>query len=88
MTELALDTELTPEQREYLRIVKSSPDSLLVVINDILDYSRIEAGRLELDAEPFNLEESIGDTEDARRPRAPRGWRWPTRSFRTCRTRW
>jgi two-component system sensor histidine kinase/response regulator len=49
MTDLVLDTELTSEQREYLRIVKSSADALLAVINDILDFSRIEAGKFELD---------------------------------------
>ena len=62
MTDLVLDTELTPEQREYLRIVKSSADALLTVINDILDFSRIEAGKLELDPIDFNLRDAIGDT--------------------------
>jgi PAS domain S-box-containing protein len=62
MTELALDTELTPEQRDYLNTVKSSADALLSLINDILDFSKIEAGRIELDAVEFLLRDSIGDT--------------------------
>jgi PAS domain S-box-containing protein len=62
MTELALDTELTPEQRDYLNTVKSSADALLSLINDILDFSKIEAGRIELDAVEFLLRDSISDT--------------------------
>lgn len=54
MTELALDTELTREQREYLDTVRSSAESLLIVINDVLDFSRIEAGKLHLDSAPFD----------------------------------
>jgi signal transduction histidine kinase/DNA-binding response OmpR family regulator len=62
MTELTLDTELTPEQREYLLMLKSSSDSLLGVINDILDFSKIESGKLELDLIEFNLHDSIAET--------------------------
>jgi two-component system sensor histidine kinase/response regulator len=62
MTDLALDTELTKEQREYLDTVKMSADSLLTVINDILDFSKMEAGKIELDAENFNLRDSLEAT--------------------------
>ena len=62
MTELAVDTEITNEQREYLETVKLSADSLLTVINDILDYSKVEAGKIELEAADFNLPEYLENT--------------------------
>ncbi len=62
MTDLALETELTAEQREYLTTVKLSADSLLTVINDILDFSKIEAGKLELDPTEFRLRDFIDET--------------------------
>ena len=65
MTDLALETELTPEQREYLALVKTSADSLLGIINDILDLSKIEAGRLVLERCPFDLYECVEETLQA-----------------------
>src|SRR5581483_2249047 len=61
MTELVLATELTGEQREFLSMAKSAADSLLVVLNDILDYSKIEAGKVVLDPAPFNLSDAVTD---------------------------
>ena len=62
MTDLALDTDLNAEQREYLDTVKLSADSLLVVINDILDFSKIEAGKIDLDPIDFRLRDSLEET--------------------------
>ena len=62
MTELALETDLSLEQREYLSNAKRSADSLLNVINDILDFSKIEAGQLELDPQEFRLPQFIEET--------------------------
>ena len=62
MTSLALDTQLTAEQREYLDMVQRSADSLLTIINDILDFSKIESGRLELDVAPFTLRAMLHET--------------------------
>jgi two-component system sensor histidine kinase/response regulator len=61
MTELALDTNLTREQRDYLGMVKQSSESLLTIINEVLDFSKIEAGKIELDLVEFTLSEMIGD---------------------------
>ena len=62
MTELALETELTENQREYLDMVKRSADSLLGVLNDILDFSKMEAGKLDLCPIDFNLHDHLHDT--------------------------
>src|ERR1700730_406790 len=69
MTELALDTELTPVQREYLDTVQISANSLLGLINDILDFSKIEAGKLDLERVDFDLRYALDETM---RPLAPR----------------
>jgi len=55
MTELALDTRLDPEQRHYLKTVKSSAEALLTIVNDILDFSKIEAGKLSFEQISFSL---------------------------------
>ncbi len=62
MTELVLETELTPEQREYVHTVKMSSESLLVVINDILDFAKVEAGKLEMEAVDFDFIECVEST--------------------------
>ncbi|MFO0841612.1 MAG: PAS domain-containing protein [Gemmataceae bacterium] len=61
MTELALDTDLDPEQRECLSLVLTSAEALLGIINSILDFSKIEAGKLQLEAAPFHLRDSLAD---------------------------
>jgi two-component system, sensor histidine kinase and response regulator len=61
MTSLALQTELSQEQREYLEMVKISADALLSIINDVLDFSKIEAGKLEIEPVVFDPSEIIGD---------------------------
>ena len=60
MTDLALDTPLTEDQRQYLTTVKSAADALLGIINDILDFAKIEAGHLELDPADFSLRVRAG----------------------------
>ena len=62
MIDLALDTDLTPEQRDYLATVKSSAGALLEIINDILDFSKIEARKLELERVPFSVKEVVRAT--------------------------
>jgi len=59
MAGLLLDTELDTEQHEYAQIIRTSGDALLEIINDILDYSKIEAGKLELERAPFDLRECV-----------------------------
>jgi len=70
MTELALETRLTPEQREYLDVIRGSAESLLKVLNDVLDFSKVEAGKLDLEQIPFDLHECVQFTIRAFKPRA------------------
>ncbi len=70
MTELALGTELSPEQREYLDAVRTSAESLLDLLNDILDFSKIEAGRLELEHADFDPRRIVGQLSDVLAHRA------------------
>ena len=62
MTELALDSDPDPTRREYLGLVKSSAESLLTVINDILDVSKMTAGKLNIDETEFSLRDCLGET--------------------------
>ncbi len=64
MSRLLLDTKLSPEQREYTEIIKKSGNSLLTIINDILDYSKIESGKLDLENIDFDLRVSLEDVTD------------------------
>ena len=61
MTELALDTDLNDEQREYLRAVQKSSEAMMAVINDILDFSRVEAKKLDLEKIEFSLKDCVGE---------------------------
>jgi PAS domain S-box-containing protein len=70
MTDLLLGTELTAEQREFAEVVHVSGDALLHVIDDILDYSKIEAGKLDLEQAPFNLRDAVEGALDIVAPRA------------------
>ena len=70
MTALALDTALSIEQREYLNMVKSSGESLLSLLNDILDLSKIEAGKLDLEKSDFSIDESVEQAIQAVAPLA------------------
>ena len=64
MTSLLLETELTPEQRDYVSTIRTSGDALLVIINEILDFSKIESGKMELERQPFELAQCLEEALD------------------------
>ncbi|MEG4287165.1 ATP-binding protein [Microcoleus sp. A006_D1] len=64
ITELLLDTQLSPNQRNFVNTIRTSGDALLAIINDILDFSKIEAGKLDLEQEPFNLRNCVEEALD------------------------
>ena len=70
MTELAMQTSLTPGQRDYLETINSCAESLLALLNDVLDFSKIEAGKLDLERTEFSLRELLGETVTTLAPRA------------------
>ena len=70
MTGLLLDTDLTPDQRDYAETVRSSSDALLTIINDILDFSKIEAGKLDIETYPFDLHSLFDDVVEMIAPQA------------------
>ena len=64
MTHLTLDTQLTPKQNKYLTAIKRSSENLLVIINDILDLSKMQSGKMEMESIPFRLAEQINQVYD------------------------
>ena len=70
MAQLLEDTKLNEEQRDFVRLTRSSGEALLSIINDILDFSKIEAGKLEIEPHPFNLEHMVSDVAELLAPKA------------------
>jgi signal transduction histidine kinase/CheY-like chemotaxis protein len=64
MASLLRDTSLTPQQRDYVRTIETSGEALITIINDILDYSKIEAGRIDLENAPFDLRQCLEEALD------------------------
>ena len=90
MTELALDTPLTDDQRQCLQMVKSAADNLLGIINDLLDFSKIEAGKLDLDPRRLLVCGQRWATRCGPWPCGPtrKGWSWSAMCSQTCPTPW
>ena len=70
MTSVLLETDLTPEQRDFAETVRTSGEALLAIINDILDFSKIEAGKMDIDASPFDLRLVLDEVAEMMAPRA------------------
>ena len=70
MTGLLLDTQLKPQQKEFVEIIRNSGNNLLAIINDILDFSKIESGKMELETQPFQVQQCIEECLDIVAPRA------------------
>ncbi len=64
LTGLLLETDITPQQRDFLSTIRTSGDALLTIINDILDFSKIESGKLDLESYPFNLRTCLEEALD------------------------
>ncbi len=85
LSNLVLDGELPAEPRESIRTIRAAADLLLTVIDDLLDLSKIEAGKLELVPAPFDVRDALGAVLSMLAPRASRGaWRCPAASGPTC----
>jgi signal transduction histidine kinase len=82
MSHLALKTDLTPKQYDYLKKVDSSAKSLLGIINDILDFSKIEAGKLDMELAEFQLEDTLDNISTLV---GIRDWNFFSRPIRQCR---
>ncbi len=70
MTSLLLETELTSEQQDFVETIRNSSESLLTIINEILDFSKVEAGKMTLETQPFNLHQCVEDAVDLLVPQA------------------
>ena len=88
MSGLLLDTPLTPEQTTYAKAVKTSGDALLSLIEELLDYSKIEAGKIDLEHRPFALSALIEDITELLAPRAQAQASSRSRPMSTSGCRW